>query len=77
MPEWITTKEAADISGYNVNHVRRLMRQGRIEGSFRGVMWWVDGESLRAYLEMMAQLGTKRFHPGGLEEALAGSATER
>ena len=70
LPEWITTQEAADLSGYTVDYIRKLMRQGRVKGSFRGVMWWVDKDSLKAYLDMVKVLGTKRFHPRGLKAAL-------
>ena len=77
LTEWITTQEAAEISGYNVDHVRRLMRQGKVKGLFRGVMWWVDKDSLETYLGMVKTLGTKRFHPGGLEAALEDTPTKR
>jgi len=77
LPEWITTQEAAEISGYSIDHIRRLMRQGKIKGSFRGVMWWVDRDSLKAYLDLMNTLGTKRFHPGGIEAALEDVKAER
>ena len=29
-PHWITTREAAEISGYHINYIRRLIRQGKI-----------------------------------------------
>lgn len=29
--EWITTKEAAEFTGYDCAHIRRLAREGRIE----------------------------------------------
>lgn len=71
MPEWITTEEAAEISGYHVNYVRRLMRQGKIEGRKAGTMWWIDRDSLKEYLALVEELGSKRFGPGGIERALA------
>ena len=66
---WLTTHEAAEISGYSVDYVRKLMRLGKVSGRFRGVMWWVDKESLRAYLYLMDTLGAKRYHPGGMQSA--------
>lgn len=61
MPEWITTEEAAEASGYDVQHVRRLMRQHKIKGRKAGTMWWVDPESLRVYLATVKDLGTKKY----------------
>ena len=63
MPEWITTEEAAGLSGYHVNYIRRLMRQGKITGRKAGLMWWIDRESLRAYLQAIAELGLEKFNP--------------
>lgn len=65
MPDWITTEEAAEISGYHVNYIRRLMRQGKLNGRKAGV-WWIDKASLRAYLELVEDLGPKRFDPRGM-----------
>ncbi|MCH8877707.1 MAG: helix-turn-helix domain-containing protein [Chloroflexi bacterium] len=32
-PEWLTTEEAARILGYHVEYVRRLAREGKLEGT--------------------------------------------
>lgn len=63
MPEWITTEEAAEVSGYHVNYVRRLMRQNKLAGRKAGTMWWVDRDSLKEYLSLVESLGTKKFDP--------------
>lgn len=63
MPEWITTEEAAEISGYDIQHVRWLAREGRIGATKKGRDWWVDREVFRAYLEAMNALGNKRHDP--------------
>jgi len=65
MPEWITTDEAAALSGYHVNYVRRLMRNGRLKGKKAGLMWWVDRDSLQNYLASVQALGAKKFDPRG------------
>lgn len=65
MPEWITTEEEADISGYDVQHVRRLACRGRIGAVKKGHEWWVDRDVFRAYLEAMNTLGNKRHDPRG------------
>ena len=61
MPEWITTEEAAELSGYDVQHVRRLMRENKIAGRKAGTMWWIDTDSLKDYLATIAALGTKKY----------------
>lgn len=70
LADYITTEEAAEQSGYHVNYIRRLMRQGKITGRKAGLMWWVERESLRAYLAKVEEAGLRRFGPGGLERAL-------
>ena len=70
LADYITAEEAAEQSGYHVNYIRRLMRMGRITGRKAGLMWWVDRESLRAYLAKVEAAGSRRFGPGGLERAL-------
>lgn len=69
MPEWITAEEAAELSGYHVNYIRRLMRAHKVNGRKAGLMWWVDRDSMRAYLEKVQELGTRRFGPGGMNKA--------
>ena len=63
MPEWITAEEAAELSGYHVNYIRRLMRQQKVTGRKAGLMWWVDRDSMRAYLEKVKELGSQKFTP--------------
>ena len=70
MPDWITTEEAAEQSGYHVNYIRRLMRQGKVTGRKAGLMWWIERDSLRDYLAKVKEAGSQRFGPGGLERAL-------
>lgn len=64
-PEWISTEEAAKLSGYNVEYVRRLMRKGKVKAEKRGSMWWIDRESMEAYVRHMSKLGTAKFDPTG------------
>ncbi len=63
MPEWITAEEAAELSGYQPEYVRRLARQGKIGAAKKGRDWWVDREVFRAYLEAMKALGNRRHNP--------------
>ena len=58
--DWITTRKAAEISGYHPDYVRKLLQSGRIDGKKFGVVWQVDRESLEAYLDAIEQRGEKR-----------------
>lgn len=68
LPDWITTEEAAEVSGYHVNYIRRLMRQGKVTGRKAGLMWWIDRDSLRSYLDTVKELGAEKFRPHRLRE---------
>ena len=40
MADWISVDEAAELSGYNVQHIRRLIRGKQIAATKKGLMWW-------------------------------------
>ena len=63
LPEWISVREAAELSRYHPNYIRRLVRQGKMKARKEGPMWWIDRDSLRAYVEEMEALGPQRFDP--------------
>ena len=49
--EWITTAEARFLTGYNAEHIRRLVRSGKVKAKKWGKEWMVEKNSLLAYLE--------------------------
>lgn len=49
--EWMTTEDAAALSGYNIIHLRRLLRDQKVIGRKFGPLWQVSRSSLVAYLE--------------------------
>ena len=52
MPDkWITTSEALALTGYNAEHIRRLVRSEKVKARKWGKEWMVDRESLLAYLK--------------------------
>ena len=57
---WLTVKEAATQSGYNPEHITRLIRQGRINARKFSIVWMVSRESLLEYVEKAQTLGDKR-----------------
>lgn len=48
--DWISTDEAAELSGYHPEYIRRLIRKGKIKVSRKGIMFWIDRASLLEYL---------------------------
>ena len=58
--DWLTTSEAAKISGYNVEHVRRLIRAGEIDARKWGRDWMVNQISLTNYLKRVDDKGKRR-----------------
>ena len=51
MDDWLTTDQAATLARYHVNHIRRLIRQGKVEAiKLGGLVWLVHRASLLAYV---------------------------
>lgn len=63
MAEWITTQEAAELSGYHPEHLRRLMKERKIEARKFGPLWQVSRESLESYIAAAEQSGDRRRGP--------------
>ncbi|MCB8944546.1 MAG: helix-turn-helix domain-containing protein [Ardenticatenaceae bacterium] len=61
--DWITTAEAAAISGYHPVYLRELIRDGKIRGRKWGAAWQVSRESLLAYLHEATSAEDKRRGP--------------
>ena len=70
MPDYITTEEAADILGYNVKSVRRLIRQGRLRADKKVGVWLIPREVLEEYRQSMeGKSKHDPWRPGGREKA--------
>jgi len=63
MPEWITTAEAAELTGYDPAHIRWLVREGHVKGKKFGRDWMVDHADLLTYKRQMDSLGTAKHNP--------------
>jgi excisionase family DNA binding protein len=48
---WLTIREAAELSGYNSEYIRRLIREGVIAARKFSIVWQVSQESLLAFLD--------------------------
>lgn len=58
--EWLTVKDAAEISGYHHVTIRKLLLSGEIEGKKFATVWQVSEASLKAYLRKAEKMGEKR-----------------
>ena len=60
MAEWISVTEAASLSGYHPEHLRELIRAGRVKARKIVTVWQIDRASLLAYVRKAEKLGEKR-----------------
>jgi excisionase family DNA binding protein len=60
---WITTSEAAELTGYTTAYFRQLIHRGRLEGRKRGRDWFLDRREVLAYADEMKQLGRAKYDP--------------
>ena len=58
--DWITTRDAVKLSGFHPDHLRTLIRGGRIKGQKYFVVWQVSRSSLVRYLEEQEKHGERR-----------------
>jgi excisionase family DNA binding protein len=59
----VSVKAAALHSGYNMQYLRRLLRDGRLTSMKLGQTWLVDKYSFETYLENANHTKDKRFGP--------------
>jgi len=60
---WITTIEAANLTGYTIVYIRRLARIRRVEAVKTGRDWLILRSSLLAYKARMDVLGPQKHNP--------------
>ena len=61
--EWLSVSEAAKLSGYHPEYIRRLIRDGEIVARKFSIVWQVRKTSLTAYVESAKSQADKRFTP--------------
>ena len=59
MPDWLSTKEAAEYSGYSQSHICYLLRKGKLKGRQFGRDWFTTKEALDEYLATNPKPGPK------------------
>lgn len=61
--EYVSIHEAAEITGYSEQYIRRLIRKGRVAATKKGPMYWIELESLKTYKREMDVLGRDKHNP--------------
>jgi excisionase family DNA binding protein len=58
--EWLTTKQAAEMIGYNAEYIRKLAQSGRIPAQKLGRDWVIQRADLLAHVRSVGKKGHKR-----------------
>jgi excisionase family DNA binding protein len=61
--KYITVQAAAEITGYNVQYLRRLLRLRKLGGVKVGQVWLIKMDSLRTLLKRAQNTSDKRYGP--------------
>jgi excisionase family DNA binding protein len=59
----ISVQVAALYSGYSTQYLRRLLRNGKLEGTKIGQLWLIEKGALDGYLEQAQVATDQRFGP--------------
>ena len=60
MDDWLTTYDAARVSGYNPDYIRQLIRSNKVVGRKWGPSWQVSRHSLVTYIKHAEKQGERR-----------------
>lgn len=47
--DWLMVSDAARLTGYNVEYIRRLVRTGKVKAKKWGAAWMINRSSLLVY----------------------------
>ena len=61
--EWMTVREVAEWTGYHPDHLRELIREGKIGAEKKGMSWWVSRQSVEEYLAAAKAKDDGRWGP--------------
>ena len=61
----ITVQDAANFSGYSLQYLRRLLRNGKMAGLKIGQVWLIDKDAFYAYLDEANLATDRRFGSKG------------
>ena len=60
---YVTAQAASDLTGYNIQHIRRLCYAGKLKAIHIGRSWLIRVDSLEWYLNVIVSNGDGRFGP--------------
>ena len=60
---WITTTEAAELTGYTPANFRQAIKRKRLTGKKRGRDWWLLKADVLTYAQEMKRLGSAKHNP--------------
>jgi excisionase family DNA binding protein len=63
LDECVTAETAAALTGYNIQHIRRLAYDGKLEAVRVGRAWLIKLESLHHYLRQARRIDDVRYGP--------------
>ena len=59
----VTVQAAAEVTGYNIQYLRRLLRSGKLEGIKIGQLWLIEMQYLETYLQLVENTSDRRCGP--------------
>jgi len=59
----ITVQAAAEVTGYNIQYLRRILRSGALKGCKIGQMWLIEMDALESYLKRVGTTSDRRCGP--------------
>ncbi len=63
LTQYVTVQAAAEVTGYNVQYLRRLLRAGKLAGIKIGQVWLISLASLAAYIQQAEEAADRRCGP--------------
>jgi hypothetical protein len=61
--KYISVQAAAEVTGYNIQYLQRILRAGKLEGIIIGQIWLIEMESLETYLQHVETTADLRCGP--------------
>lgn len=59
----LIVQASAEFSGYSLQYLRRLLRNGKLAGLKIGQVWLIDKTAFESYLDRAVQATDRRFGP--------------
>ena len=59
----ISVQAASEITGYNIQYLRRMLRSGALKGVKIGQMWLIEMDGLDEYLKRVETTSDRRCGP--------------